>query len=406
MLKIFSILILNSLFILNFSWANDPMEAYKQMLSNPGISEVQKSKIRKAMKKYQAFDKKMESKTTFKNAKEWYGHFKYTWDKKSGELQTLLENGQAKIRIKTDANYEVYEASGYQINKDFREKLLATKKFPESIKKLNNFDNPASPFPHTVEEMFLNHIHAKMVEAKRKSAKTDEEKMRAKIMEKMASESLKAHPLSSGDINYLIQEIKRYYQEREKREIKHLNANRMAKKETVKDFMTFAKSIKFTTPPASKSKFKINQDRDYLTAMAVIKCFPISEPLVYQNFKVLDQATLKRFKTKANVEIKEMNKLIKVVISSMDLDYASKNSKALRESIHSYKKRSVDTRSSDEFKKLDINSDSLYKDRDASKEKIKKWTEHFVQKANSKKLKASYVTSRNQYWYGNLAAYN
>lgn len=409
MLKTILILLLNSFLILGTSQANDPMEAYKQILSNPNVPEAQKVKIREAMKKYADFNKKMESKTTFKDAREWYGHFKYTWKKRSGELQTQLEKGETQVRAKTEANYKIYEAEGYQINKDFRAKLLASKRFPESVKKINNFDNPANPFPDTVEELFLNHIPAKMNEAKRKYAKTDQEKMQAKIMEQMNSKIAglsSMHPLSSGDINYLIKEIKRYYQEKEKREVKHLTANRKAKKESVGDFMKIAKNIKFTTPPASKSKLKISQNRDYLSAMGQIKCFPISEPLIYQSFKALDQRALNRFKMKANVQISEMNKLIKVVISSMDLEYVSKNIKVLRDSVHSYKRKSVDYRSRDELSKLNRDDDTYSKVREASREKIKEWTKDYVQKANNKKLKESNITSRNQYWYGNLSAYN
>ncbi len=386
--------------------ANEQIDAFKKMLENPNLPEKQKTQIRKALKQFQAMDKKMASKTDFKNSKEWYGHFKYTWQKKQGEMSSLYKKEKAKVRVKTEANYKVYEAAKYQINRDFRKKLLETKRFPESVKQINNFDNDANPFPGTVEEMFLNHIHAKVFEAKKKFAATDEEKMRLKITEKVMLQALSSKALSSNDINYLIKEIKRYHTENEKRHIKHFNSNRKAKKEGVSNFMKFAKGINFTTPPKDNSRFKVNQDRDYLLAMGELKCLSFSEPLIYQNFKVLDKSDLKRIKLKANTEIREMNKLIKIVITSMDLEYVYKNSKALLESVNSYKRKSVDYRVRDAYGKINKDDFSLSKERESAKAKIKKWTDDFVAKANSKKLKASSLYSKNQYWYGNLASFN
>lgn len=406
MIRVLIYFITASLFISNLSLANDPVESYKKILENPHIPEAQKVQVREALKKYQAFNKKMESKTDFKNTKEWYGHFKYTWKMKRAQMDTLREKEKAKVRVKTEKNYKIAEEAKFQINKDFRAKLISSKKFPDNIKKINNFDNPANPFPNTVEKMFLNHIHGKIIEAKKKAAKTDEEKMRAKIMGKVGTMGSNVHAMSGADINFLIQEVKRYYEENEKRYIKRLNANRKAKREGLTNFMNFAKSIKFTPRPKDNSRFKVNSDRDYLMAMGELKCLPFSEPLIIQNYKVLAQTELRKFKIEAKIRIQEMNKLINIVIKSMDLEYLNNNEKEVRDTVISYQRRSIDYRSRDAFTKHNTDSSALGKDREASKAKIKKWTEDFVKKSNNKKLKSNVLYSKNQYWYGNLSAFN
>jgi hypothetical protein len=379
--------------------ANEQIKAMKEMLNNPAFPEAQKAKIREGLKKYEQMIKKMESQTSFKSPKEWRQHYAYVTEKNKSDRDAFYEKEKSNFRKTYDTNYKIKEKASFKLNTEYRARLLSSKRFPKNIKEISNFDNSATRYHWTMEEMIINHMNAKLLEYAEKNDKAKDGQINVAIVAGMARMSGAVHAFSIDDINFLKAESKSYFKDYKKNDTLFFTTNARLRKEAASKLIQYIRNQKKPVDPPTMYREKLLKNRDYQLNLGETKGIFFSEPLAYKHYKKIEEINLKRFNHEENTRIAELDNLLKLSMDMMNSDYIKNNRKVLSDKIRSYKRKGIDRRVND---RLSNNNIDTHVERESALAVLKKWTESYVLKVNTKGVRFNTVYSKNQYWLGQL----
>ena len=351
----------------------------------------------------------MRAKTSFSSNREWTSYYRSIWRGTPSNLENKWTSPIQDKRKELNLIDKTTEETTIKRSATYRKRLQEFEKLPASIKEINGFDNLAAENPRILAKILLNHIHSKLMESDIRTAKSDSEKAMANARQQTYSKRLENGSLDAVAINFIIKEVKDYYAEKEKAFSSQLLLKRQVKKKYIKKFIQYVKAMgKPIAPPIENSKRKglsnryKNNKRDYLSILGELEGILHISTVVNPVFSVKNQVDLKNYKTNINIEIKEFNKIVNVIIEMQEDEYVDGHSKEIFAFLQSYNRKDLDSRIREEKGKFNNDTSLADKKKEDTIKELKKWSANFISTNSPTKLKTNHLFDRNRHWIGNL----
>ncbi len=145
-----------------------------------------------------------------------------------------------------------------------------------------------------------------------------------------------------------------------------------------------------------------NNKRDYLVILGELEGITYIGTLVDSAFSLETQVEFKSYKKNINVEIKEFNKIVNLIIPMQKDEYVDGHSKEILIFVQDYDREEIDTKITNEKSKFTKDTSLIEKKKDEVLKDFSKWTSSFISKNSPTKLKASNLNSSVKRWVGNL----
>lgn len=329
------------------------------------------------------------------------------WEQQVPKIDQVFNEKHAKTGPLILALKEQYDQDLKRINMKYKNTIAGSNRFPDHLKKISNFNNDSTPFHWLIENMALGHLYSALHESKKREL-TGQEKEQYLMTHKFAMQmpSRYFHYMSLADIQYLEEQLEKYFNEQSEKFTKMQLTIRSLREDALSSFVMRFKSLKRPSRPSQSDRYYENNLRNYYIAIGLLEGISFSKPLASEAFKVQQLEKLKTFTKKITIKKSEVSDLLTLSKESLDIKFVDEGKENLTKKAESYENKPIGARIGEKIRNQVRDDGAWGKTKGQHIQKVEKWSQDFVVQANAKKLKKDVIFSNARHWYQAMSSLN